>query len=227
MQPDILGPGVTAAGAEEAGQRPVGAALERLAIDVPLAFESGFAAAPAWRRYCPIPSAGVKPQRMGLRSGSGMPAGVRAAGQRLELSRGEHRHRRTGVLGCDRRQRRRIWRRSAGLSRRSAARSRRRSAPCRIPSAAAPWSAAACRPRAWRRGRAAWPISIADFFSMAYQLVELLAAAIVAGHRLLILAAFRARRAGEAHMEMVVVVPPRPDLAEPGAVLADLRSHLA
>ena len=57
VQPDILGSGVTAAGAEEAGQRPLRAALERLAIDVLLARRGDSAAAPAWRRYCLMPAA--------------------------------------------------------------------------------------------------------------------------------------------------------------------------
>src|SRR4029079_13979088 len=56
--------------------------------------------------------------------------------------------------------------------------------------------------------------------------VELLAAAVVARYILLVLAAIHARRAVDAHMEVIVMVPPGPHLAEPGRILAGLRGLL-
>src|SRR5579885_2762878 len=94
MEPEILRPGMAAAGAEEAGHRPLGAAFQRLAIDVPLAFEGVRPPLLHGERYCPI---GARTgslagrirgaafrrrrggQRTGLRSGSGMPGGSAAA----------------------------------------------------------------------------------------------------------------------------------------------------
>src|SRR4029450_7930900 len=57
--------------------------------------------------------------------------------------------------------------------------------------------------------------------------VEFLAAAAPPRPILLVLPAIHARRAVEAHMEVIVMVPPGPHLAEPGRVLAGLRRLLA
>src|SRR5262245_21569372 len=141
--------------------------------------------------------------------------------QRFELSRGQQRHGRTGVLGGERGEHRRRalgrdagvvrdrWLESAGLEhvaaflRQLRHGARRLSLPRRGP------GRGLCRRD---RGRLQHGVPIG----------ELLAAAIVAAGWLLILAPIGARRTAEPYVEMIVMVPPRSHLAEPARVLPGL-----
>src|SRR5262245_21442361 len=70
MQPEILRAGMAAAGAEETGERPLRAALQRLAIDVALCRSRRLASLLHGGGILPDGGALGKPQRSGLRSGS-------------------------------------------------------------------------------------------------------------------------------------------------------------
>src|SRR5215470_8198298 len=75
-------------------------------------------------------------------------------------------------------------------------------------------------PRGWRRGRRWRRLGMQH--RVGEPPVEILAATVAGGYRLLRLAVRAVRRAVDADMEMIIVLPILPHLVEPGAIVAGL-----